>query len=125
MTQSISASEYRNRFSGKKNYQALGRMKAGKMNGTEKKYAALLDQKKISGEILNYWFESVNLRLADNCFYKPDFLVLTSENELEVHEVKGYWEEDALVKIKVAAEKFPFRFIAIQYIKKEWVEREF
>lgn len=35
--------------------------------------------------------------------------------EMELHEVKGYWEDDARVKIKVAAEAFwMFRFIAIK-----------
>lgn len=127
MTQSISASEYRKRFTNpKSNYQALGRMKAGKMNGTEKKYAALLDQRKLSGEVLEYWFDAVNLRLGDNCHYRPDFLVLLASNELELHEVKGsYCTDDGLVKIKVAANMFPFKFVMKQMIKGKWIDREF
>jgi hypothetical protein len=124
MTERLSVEEFRKINKGK-SYQALGRLKAGTMNGLEKRYAALLDHKMAVGEILDYWFEAMNLRLAPNCFYKIDFLVLTKDMALEVHETKGMWTDDALVKIKVAAEKFPFRFIALQWIKKEWVVREF
>lgn len=34
---------------------------------------------------------------------------------MELHEVKGHWEDDARVKIKVAAEQHPwFRFLAVR-----------
>lgn len=104
---------------------ALGRMKAGVMNKTEQKYYDRLTMLKNEGDVLWFEFEPANLRLADSCFYKIDFLVMTKDLQMEVHEVKGYWTDDALVKIKVAAAKFPFRFIALQYKKKEWVVREF
>lgn len=38
--------------------------------------------------------------------YTPDFLVLTGDLEMEVHEVKGWWREAALVRVRLAAEKF-------------------
>jgi hypothetical protein len=41
-------------------------------------------------------------------------MVLKSDGALECHEVKGHWTDDALVKIRVAAEQFPFRFIAVR-----------
>jgi len=45
---------------------------------------------------------------------------------VEFHEVKGHWEDDALVKIKVAAQTFPeFSFRAFHKKSGEWVEREF
>ncbi|WP_201570798.1 DUF1064 domain-containing protein [Psychrobacter sp. ER1] len=97
----------------RKSIQALGRMKSGQMNGTEKAYAQHLELLKRAGEIAYYSFDNINLRLADNTFYKPDFLVMRSDGQLEIHEVKGQWTDDALVKIKVAADKFPFKFIAI------------
>lgn len=107
------------------NMQALGRLQSGEMNKTEKKYAARLETMKYAGDIVWWEFEPMNLRLADKCFYKVDFLIMTSTCALEVHEVKGYWTDDALVKIKVAANKFPFRFLAVQAKKGEWIEREF
>ena len=104
---------------------ALGRMKQGKMNKTETAYSNLLEFKKGLGEVLWYEFEPMNLRLADKCFYAVDFLVMLKNGQLECHEVKGYWTDDALVKIKAAAEKFPFKFISVQLIKGNWEVREF
>lgn len=84
----------------------------GKMNKTEEKYAGYLEARKRAGEIVRWVFEPFKFRLADNTFYSPDFMVVTSE-QIEIHEYKGHWEDDARVKIKVAAELFPeFQFIA-------------
>ncbi len=33
--------------------------------------------------------------------------------EIEIHETKGFWEEDARIKFKVAAATYPFRFIGV------------
>ena len=48
---------------------------------------------------------------------------------MEIHETKGHWEDDARVKIKVAATLFPFRFFAITQGRKEkkgqWIFEEF
>lgn len=107
------------------NYQALGRMKAGKMNETEKAYAERLEWLKHAGEVLWWRFGVINLKIAEDCFYRTDFAVLLSSGNIEIHETKGHWTDDALVKIKVAAELFPFRFVAMQYRKGEWVQREF
>lgn len=104
---------------------ALGRMKQGKMNKTEAAYAKYLEVQKQFGHVMEYWFEPMNLRLADKCFFKVDFMVLTKSLQLECHEVKGWWTDDAKVKIKAAATKFPFRFIAVQLIKGNWVFTEF
>ena len=94
---------------------ALGRFKEGEMNKTETRYANLLEAQKIAGKILWYGFEPMTLRLAKSTTYKPDFMVMTFDGHLEFHEVKGYWLDDARIKIKVAAEKFPmFRFVAVK-----------
>lgn len=87
------------------------------MNKTEADYHFEL---KSNPEIIWCSFEAVKLRLADRTFYTPDFLVMKANGEIEIHEVKGFWEDDARVKIKVAAEAFPFRFIAVNRKKKEW-----
>lgn len=102
---------------------------SGAMNGTEAAYAIHLDTLKAAREIVDYWFESMTFKLADGCRYTPDFVVLMADGMIEVHEVKGHWEDDALVKIKVAAELFPFRFLAVQKIAQKagggWAIREF
>lgn len=98
----------------KRSLQALGRLKTGQMNKTESEYYQLLELRKRAGEVVWYRFEVVKLRLADNTFYTPDFAVMLSTGEMEMHEVKGFWTDDARVKIKVAAEQYPFRFIAVK-----------
>ena len=99
--------------------QALGRLKAGAQNKTEAAYeATVLRPAMHAGEILWYRFEGLKLRLADNTFYTPDYAVMRTDGLIEVHEVKGFWTDDARVKIKVAAEQYPFRFIAVRAVPK-------
>ena len=93
---------------------AAGRLKAGQMNKTEQAYAAHLGQLQAVGGILWHKFEGVKLRLADNTFYSPDFAVMQPDGHLEMHEVKGFWQDDARVKIKVAADMYPFKFVALK-----------
>src|SRR5690348_12886730 len=81
---------------------ALGRLPVGKMNKTEEAYAGHLEKLKWAKEILWYRFEGIKLRLADNTFYTVDFPVLRADGLLEMHEVKGYWQDDARAKIKIA-----------------------
>lgn len=97
----------------RKNF-ALGRLKVGQMNKTETAYAQHLEVLLRAGQIWWYRFEGVKLRLADNTFYTPDFAVMGQGGVLEMHEVKGHWMDDARVKIKVAAEMYPFRFFAMK-----------
>jgi hypothetical protein len=93
---------------------ALGRMKAGAMNKTEATYGLELEMRKRVGEVAWYRFEGLKLRLADGTFYTPDYAVMLEDGTMECHEVKGFWTDDARVKIKVAAEMYPFRFVAIK-----------
>lgn len=101
---------------------ALGRLKVGQMNRTEAEYAALLEQMRRTGTVAWFKFEGVKLRLADNTFYTPDFAVMISGGRMQMHEVKGasaIFMDDAKVKVKVAAEIYPFQFIvAIKRAKK-------
>jgi hypothetical protein len=104
---------------------ARGRIPASKLNKTESAYAGYLDARKIDGDILWWRFEPMKLRLADGAYYRPDFGVLTHERLFEFREVKGFWREAARVRIKVAAEIFPFfKFIAIKRAKTGGWERE-
>lgn len=84
------------------------------MNRTEAAYSAVLERKLHAGEIEWFKFEAIKFRLADKTFYTPDFIVMQSDGTIEAHEVKGHWEDDARVKIKVAAETFPIRFVAVK-----------
>jgi len=98
--------------------RALGRLKQGVMNGTEQAYALHLEARKHEGAVLWYKFEGMKFRLADGTFYTPDFIVLDRNGFMEAHEVKGFWTDDARVKIKVAADLYPLSFIAIKRLPK-------
>ena len=90
------------------------RRKPGEMNGLETRMTIMLNEAKHNGRIAEYWFEGITLRLAERTRYTPDFLVMLADGTLECWEVKGHWEDDARVKIKVAAELFPFVFRAFK-----------
>lgn len=110
-------------------HYALGRLKTGQMNKTESGYSAHLALLQAAGEILWYRFEGVKLRLADNTFYTPDFAVLAADGVIEMHEVKGFWQDDARAKIKIAADQYPFRFMAFKVRPKKdgggWAREDF
>lgn len=91
------------------------RRQPGVMNKTEAAYNLDLKRRKIAGDVLWYAFDAVKLRLADKTFYTPDFIVMLADLRIQFHEVKGgFWEDDARVKIKVAAAMYPFEFYALQ-----------
>ncbi|HET7155113.1 MAG TPA: DUF1064 domain-containing protein, partial [Hyphomicrobiaceae bacterium] len=98
-------------------------------NKTEAAYDAHLQALRHAGAVLWHKFEAVKLRLADNTFYTCDFAVLAADGVLEMHEVKGFWQDDARVKIKVAASLYPFRFVAVKALAKKhgggWSREEF
>jgi hypothetical protein len=98
---------------------ALGRLPVGQMNKTEAAYAVLLEALKVAGQIQWFRFEGLKLRLADKTFYTPDFAVMRDDGVMECHECKGFWMDDARVKIKVAAEMYPFRFMAAKQRSKK------
>ena len=96
-----------------------------KMNKLEKDYAYQLEMLMLSGQILRWYYEHLNFRLARKTFYMPDFMVVKKE-QIEFHEVKGFWRDDARVKIKVAAQMYPwFKWVAVQWKKKQWIYEEF
>jgi hypothetical protein len=76
------------------------------MNKTEAEYSELLEARKKTGELDGWWFEPMTLKLARDTRWTPDFLVMLPDGRLEFHEVKGFMEQAAWIRIKVAAEKF-------------------
>ena len=54
---------------------------------------------------------------------------MRSDGTMEMHEVKGFWQDDARVKIKVAADMYPLKFIAVKRRSKKngggWSIEEF
>ena len=102
------------------------------MNRTEQKHAAYLALMKLAGEIHDYTFEPLKLRLGKDwkTTYRPDFMVVLNDGTIEFHEVKGTgkeyrkakvgWTDDARVKIKVAARLFPWmKFVGYTWGKSD------
>lgn len=113
----------------RRSIQALGRLKTGEMNKTEAAYEGHLKGLQLAGDIAWFKFEGIKLRLADNTFYTPDFAVMLTNGQMQLHEVKGFWTDDAKVKTKVAASLYPFQIIAVTAKPKKsgggWAFQEF
>lgn len=103
------------------------RHECGNMNTGEKAYAMHLDQLLDAGEIAGWWYELMTFKLAERCSIQPDFTVMLPDGSIELHEIKGgktvqqahgpewtYWaEEDARVKLRIAAKLIPFPLIVV------------
>lgn len=98
---------------------------AGEMNATEEKYAGMLDAQQMAGVIAHYWFEAITLRLAHDTRLTLDFMVQLPDGTIRLIDVKGWkTEDDAAVKLRVAATMFPFEIIEARYDKlKGWEEK--
>ena len=88
-----------------------------KMNKSEQAYARHLESLLRLGQIAHYKYEAVTLKLGDDCRYTADFLVIGTDGQVELHDVKARWqskgkvhiEDDARVKLSVASSTvFPF-----------------
>ena len=92
---------------------------AGEMNKTEARYALYLDALKSAGEVLDWKFESIKLRLASRAWLTVDFVVWLADGTVELHEVKGrkgkryFATEDGKLKIKFAAKEYSRWVVAI------------
>lgn len=97
----------------------------GTMNRLETAYAQHLALRRAAGEIHWFSYEAIKLRLAAKTFLTVDFFVMLATGELEAHECKGGpIEDDAAVKLKVAAEMYPFKFVVVRSIRGAWDLRE-
>lgn len=119
---------------------AVGRLPRPQMNKTEAAYEAHLALQRKLGLVLWYGFEAVTIRLANDCRFTPDFLVMLPDGRLELRDTKGskkikagkragqstyYAEEDALVKARVAAANFVIPcFFVWQERNGEWSKKE-
>lgn len=90
------------------------------MNKTEKRRAIELEAERRTGAIAAWSYEKITLKLADDTRYTPDFFVVEADGMIRFEETKGFWRDDAKVKIKVAAAQFPFRFVSLVATKAGW-----
>ena len=79
------------------------------MNKLETRYSDCLEMLLRQGKILAWGYESYQLKWAYKLTYTPDFFVITLEGTMEFHETKGdYVREDSIIKLKTAAQLFPW-----------------
>lgn len=81
------------------------------MNKMEAEHGANLEIERQKGMVLWYMWAPLapfKLRLAKATFYTVDYIVQLADRTMCADEVKGHWEDDARVKIKCAAEMFPW-----------------
>jgi hypothetical protein len=99
-----------------------------RMNKWETDYAQLLEYSKREGLIMWYQFEPIKLWLGEGAWYTPDFAIMTAlcegPQQLQFHEVKGFWREAAKVRIKVARSMYPFTFKTMRKVHGAWVEEQ-
>lgn len=111
--------------------RARGSRPPGEMNQTEARYVRdVLEPERASGSIVFWAYESVKLRLGANLHLTPDFIVIRADGGVEFRDPKGFVEEDARAKFKMAASLYPhFRFmLARKRAKKDggqWEHEEF
>lgn len=93
---------------GLQRFQAIGRAPVGTLNKTEQAWAEQLEAQRARGEIKWWKAHPFNVRLADDTFYRIDFLVMRADLGLEIHETKGeYVTDKGQMKIKLCAEVLP------------------
>lgn len=115
------------------------RREKGERNKLEAAYELHLGALERAGEIEGFMFEGIKLKLADNTHYIPDFIVYAKDGVVELHDTKGtttkkrasgsvkapWIEEDARIKLKIVAERFPFRTFAVFKTKDGWQKQQF
>ena len=89
---------------------------ASKMNVLETRFVTeYLEPLRLAGELQWWEFEPMRFRIGSSAFYRPDFVVVDGIGQVLAYETKGVWREAAKVRIRVAADRFPWvRFVAVQ-----------
>lgn len=131
------------KFGNKTRGKARNRKKPGEMNKNEASAALYLESLKSAGTILEFWFEAVTFKLADDVRYTPDFKILLPDGYIRFADVKAarrvkdpatkewtgaykpFEEDDAKAKIRIAARLHPEEFFLL-YLDREsgqWTEK--
>lgn len=130
-------------FGNKTRGKAKNRKKPGEMNKNESAAALYLATLKNAGTILEFWFEAVTFKLADDVRYTPDFKILLPDGCIRFADVKSarrvkdpatkewtgayraFEEDDAKAKIRIAARLHPEEFFLL-YLDRDsgqWTEK--
>jgi hypothetical protein len=99
---------------------AKARRVVGRMNKLEAEFEATFLKSRPHG------YEEMTFRLGPDCRFTPDFWSLDDDDVLALDETKGHWRDDAKVKMRVAAERYPlFRWRAWRKQGGVWMREHF
>jgi hypothetical protein len=106
---------------------------AGEPNKGEAAFGQHLEFEKQQGRILWYWFEQIKLKIGKKCWLTIDYVVVRADFRVELIDVKGrkgdgyYCREDAKVKLRAIADKFPVFKVAVVWPRKGggWSREDF
>lgn len=84
------------------------------MNKWEAQFSQTLEHRKTVGELVWWAFEPFRIRLAEDCWYRPDFVTVDAQGKTEIWEVKGFMREAARLRLRIAAEKLPYPFYLVR-----------
>lgn len=69
--------------------------------------------------------QSITLKLANDTRYTPDFSSVGPNGEFIFWETKGFFRDDAKVKLKIAARQYSWAvFMLVEKKKGQWIETE-
>jgi len=94
-------------------------------------FAMELEDKKRSGEIIEWHYEPITFRLSDSSVvegkkvraitYTPDFVLWLPGMKMQCVEIKGFRNNNAINRFKVAKDKFrKIEFVMLKRTKGEW-----
>lgn len=133
MNEEMTTEQFNAAIGKRKGFESPSRPSRAEPNKGERAYGLELAMQRNAGRIAWFAFQAITLKLAHDCRFTGDYFVQYSDGQLEIVDVKGrkgdgFWcEEDAKIKIRVAAEHFPmFRFVVVWPLKDGgWGRKEF
>lgn len=139
MSDSVTPEQARELLYGDKRRGGRRTHRHGVMNKTEQRYADEVLEPLFRARLIHsYHYEALTIKLANDLRITPDFTVIGTMNdegrsEIVLIDVKGareddspYLEDDALVKLKMLADKFCFRVKVVWPSRHgDWKERHF
>lgn len=91
-------------------------------NSWECDYAGMLAVLQVHDKSVAAWgYQPIRFRIAGGCFFTPDFVVRYADGRIVAVDVKGYMREAARIRIRIAAEKYPWmQFIVARKKHEKW-----
>lgn len=91
----------------------------------ELRYSEHLELERIAGLNRGWEYETERFEIGIGATFKPDFPVRAIDGVLELHEVKGFRREAAIVRLKSAAKQYPqHRWYLVTLKAGQWVRTQ-